>query len=887
VFKIESLETLFDETDVPSNTVIHLPPGIVANFGAVPACRLTAFESTVYDTEATHCTAASQLGVVSELYGGQLRDRSYPLYKINIQNLFGTHGEHLAAIGFPYEFILQRVPVILRIDLRTDSDYGMTLSGRSHLEEFAPAPFFTFWADPGASIHDFERWDPETQAWGASVEGPSSPLMANSSDCNSEVLEADLKLRYWLEPEHWLPDDPEDFAYRSFLPEPVGCEGIHFSPTVQTSTSTQTPASSTGLNLRLEVPRSTETTDPETPPLKDLTFALPDGLSVNSATADGMSGCTPAQIGFLGSNFPAPNPIHFELGEAHCPDASKIGVGTAETPLVEEPIRATVYFASPYENPFHSLMALYVVLGSPEFTIKLAAKVDTDPRTGRLTATMTSLPQLPLEDISLKIFDGPRATLATPLVCGEGTAISTLTPWSAPQSGPPSIAKSGLAFGMTGGQAACADGIQSLPFRPLLTAGTKDIGAGEPSSLIFRIDRPVGDQELSAIKARLPRGLTAALADVSYCSDAEIAQAEARRDPGGGALEKANPSCPANSKIGSIIAASGTGSSPLHTKGTVYLAGPYQGAPLSLVAVVPAVAGGSDTNPLFDLGTVVVRTALNVDPRTAQVTASSDPLPRTIDGIPLRIDQVTLLLDRPGLVRNPSSCEEMKLDAEIGGSGGATAKLVNRFQLGGCRHLRFGPTLKTRLVGGSRRGEHPGLQVVVTSRTGATPVSRANITLPSSLALNVSDISSACPKGQFAKESCPFRSMVGDATVWSPLVHEPLKGPVYLMSSKGQLGLALALRGQVSLNAFGTVRTDRDAVGVSLVGLPDVPLSRLKLSLRRGPGGILINKRGLCVGSQFVIGRLTAHSGRVVTRRSSLVGTCAARKHPVRHSTER
>jgi hypothetical protein len=887
VFKIESLETLFDETDVPSNMIVHLPPGIVANFGAVPACRLSAFESTVYDNETAHCSAASQLGVVSGLYGGQLPDRSYPLYKINIQNLFGAHGEHLAAIGFPYEFITKRVPVILRADLRTDSDYGMTLSGRSHFEEFVPAPFFTFWGDPGASIHDFERWDPETQEWGASVEAPSSPLIANSSDCSSEVLEADLKLRYWFEPEHWLPDDPEDFAYRSFLPEPAGCEGIHFNPQVAVSTSTQDPASSTGLNIRLEMPRSAVAAEPETPPLKDLTLALPEGLTVNSATADGMAGCTPSQIGLLGSNFPGPNPIHFELGEAHCPDASKIGVGTADTPLVEEPVKATIYFASPYENPFHSLMALYVVLESPEFTIKLAAKVDSDPNTGRLTATMTSLPQLPLERIDLKIFDGPRATLATPRACGEGAAISTLLPWSAPQWGPPSVVESGLGFGMTGGKAACPGSLQSLPFSPLLTAGARNPVAGAPSPFIFRVDRRAGDQELKAIEAKLPRGLVADLEGVAYCSDAEIVQAEERRDPGAGVLEATHPSCPADSKIGSVVVASGTGSSPLFTRGTVYLAGPYKGAPLSMVAIVPATAGGDAARPLFDLGAVVVRTALTVEPRSAQITASSDPIPQMMSGIPLRIDQVTFLLDRPGFIRDPSTCEEMKLAAGVDGWGGAVAKLTNRFQLGGCRRLAFGPTLRTRLVGGSRRGQHPGLQAVFASRGGDAPVSRASIKFPPSLTLDTTRIDSACPRGDFVQGSCPPRSILGYATAWSPLLEEPLRGPVYLTSAKNQLELALALRGQVPLNALGTIQTGRHAFEVTLKGLPDVPLSKLKFLLRGGSRGILTNKRGLCAGPQFVIGRFTAHSGRAVSRHSILGSSCAGRKRLARHSTER
>jgi hypothetical protein len=876
VFIVESLETLFD--DVPANTVINIPAGLVANFGSIPACKLTTFESTVYDNETPHCSPASQLGVVSALFGGQLTDRSYPLYKINIQNLYGTHGGHLAAIGFPYEFISERVPVILRADLRTDSDYGMTLTGRSRLPEFVPAPFFTFWGSPWAPTHDFERWNTETDQWGASVNEPPVPLVTNSSNCNSGVLEGNVQVQYWHEPEHWLPDDPEDFAYRSFLPQARDCEGVQFDPRGDISPTTTVADSSTGLKIDLEIPRN-DTNVPEAPPLKDLTLTLPAGMSVNPAALNGMDGCTPSQIGLMSSSVPGAGPIHFALGEAHCPNASKIGIGTAGTPLADEPVKAELFLATPYENPFHSLMALYLVFESLGFTIKLAAKVEADPITGQLTTKMEGLPQLPLERVKLKVFDGPRAPISNPEICGGGSASATLNPWSAPESGAPQNVQTRTTFNAgADGQSTCSNpGSPSLA--PVLTAGLRDVAAGGASPFIFRIERPQGSPRVRAVTLKLPRGVAANLQGVSFCGNASIELAEGRHDHGGGALEQQDPSCPTGSKVGSAVIGAGTGSSPVFSRGAVYLAGPYKGAPLSLAVITPASAGGSSGEPLVDLGTVVVRVALQVDPRTGQVTAISDPLPQIIDGIPLRVHDIRLLIDRADFVQSPTSCAGMKVDAEIGGPEGLEAGPVNRFQLGGCRRLRFRPKLKVLIDRRDDRRRAPSLQAVVTARPGEANISGARITFPAFGAEDRIQVRDACPWGILLKGTCSRRSIYGHAVVWSPLLPEPLSGPVYAIAKNGQPDLALALNGQVSLISLGKVGSKGGRLRVTFSGLPDLPLSRLTLSLRGGSRGVSINKRHLCGRTRTVVGRFSAHSGSVSTRRT-IVGfgkLCAGR----------
>lgn len=602
-------------------------------------------------------------------------------------------------------------------------------------------------------------------------------------------------------------------------------------------------------------------------------------MSINPAKANGLMGCTPEQMGIDETGSAGPGPLQFDTAEADCPDASKIGTAVAETPLVEGPVKGTIYVATPSKNPFHSQLALYLVFDGSGFTIKLAVKVEANPQTGQLTATTGSLPQLPLESLSLNLFNGPRAPLSTPQVCGEGSATSRFVPWSAPASGPPESIQNVLMFDSAPGGGSCPQRTTYRAFAPALLVGSLDAAAAASSSFILRVSRSDGDQELKAVAVKLPRGLVASLQDGgSYCSDAEIAHAEARSGLGGGILERDKPSCPADSRVGSLLIGAGTGSVPLFFKGVVYLAGPYKGAPFSLVMVTPAVAGGTETDPLFDRGAIVFRVALDVDPRTAQISARSDVIPRILDGIPLRIKDIRVLIDRPGFLSNPSSCEEMKVPVEIEGWESGQANLVNRFQMGGCQQLGFQPRLDVRLVG-SLPGQHPKLRAVLKARPGDAGISRTRITLPRSESLDRTRVGTVCPESLLVQHSCPPGSVYGHVTAWSPLLGQPLEGSIYLTSTaKGLPDLVLVLEGQLSLDAVGKIRSEQNRVQITFTGLPDVPLSKLVLSLRGARKGFLVNSRDLCGRRMYFAGRFTAHNGRVESQRSILGGACAIRK---------
>ncbi len=872
VFSISGTQALFNGSEVPSDILIDLPPGVVANLGAFSECRFGAFENTVHGNAGPRCSPASQVGVVGAVFGGLLPDRAYPLYKVS------TNSGSIATFGFPYELFTERVGVVMHADLRTHSDYGITLKRRSVLNSFVPAPFITFWGTPADPTHDSERWDPDQEDWGAALDGPSAPLIANASDCGSGILEAKLRMRYWSEPERWLPSDIEDFAYRFFVPEPRGCEMLSFDPSFELSSSTSDPDSPAGLNLNLELHRSHAPDSLEAPPLRKATLTLPEGMSINLATAGGLAGCTPEQIGLQGTEFPLPNPIRFSPGGARCPDASKIGVGVVDTPLVDESAEAAIYLATPYKNPFQSLLALYLVVESQAFTIKLAARVDVDQQTGQLTTTFDWLPQLALEKIRLSLFEGPWASLATPMACGEHTAESRFAPWSSPLSGLPTVVQNHLTFKALSGGTSC-QGVGAPSFSPAIGAGVKDPVAAGSSPFVLRVERPEGHQELRTMTMKLPRGLVASMQNAELCTEAEIARAKARDVPEGGMLELSDHSCPAGSRVGSLLVRAGPGSTSLFIGGVVYLAGPYRGSPFSLVVVTPLVAGGTEDDPLFDLGTIVTRVALKVDPRTAQVSAVSDPIPQAIAGIPLRIKDIRLRLDRPGFIRNSSSCDEMKMEAVIEASDGRQVKRINRFQLAGCQRLGFRPQLRVRLAGTSRPGQHPRLRAILTSMPGDAGIARARLSLPRSVALDRTRFEAACVATQLAQHSCPPHSTYGYVTAWSSLLERPLQGSISLMpTDKGPPDLMLALDGQLSLTAVGKIRLKGRRAQLVFAGLPDVPVSKLVISLHGGRKGLLVNRRDLCIRRSYFSSRFVSHNGKEESRRSVLSGACGVRK---------
>jgi len=864
--KVSGSQAVLNGSEIPEEMVTELPPGPIVDIGDVQPCTHTQFLNTISES-AGGCPAASQVGVASVIFGGVLTDRTYPLYK-----LAAALG-HLATFGFPYELLSQPMGIRVNEDLRASSDYGLNLtSSQIGFNKFVPAPFLTIWGVPAAPAHDSERWNPQTRGWGDSLEGPQVPLVANAMACDAGTQEARERLRYWSAPERWLPEDPEDFAFRSFAPSPRGCDRLGFAPQGEVSLG-EGRGGTAGIDLLLRLPRAAASDPLETPPLEGAVLTLPAGMSVNPAGADGLAGCTPEQVG-LESDTAAGSAPRFSATEAECPAASGVGEAVVDTPLAEAPLTGKIYFATPYRNPFHSLLALYIVLPGPGFTAKLAAEVKAEPGSGRLEASLAPLPQLPVDSVRLSLAGGSRAPLALPPGCGEGAIELSLTPWSAPESGPPARIVSHYSYATVAGDR-CTDA--SRPPSALL-AGSTVAAAGQWSPFVLRLQA----SEPGAFTVNLPPGLSARVRGVGRCGEGEIERAEARRGPGGGLAERQDPSCPASSRVGSLLIGAGPGPAPLAVAGEVYLAGPYGGAPFSLVAITPALAGGTANNPLFDLGTVVDRVALDVDRRSGAVSARVGAPPRAIDGIPLRIGDIRLVLDRPDFVRNPSRCAKMVVTASgVEDPVGAPTAPASDFRVNGCDHLGFRPELRVTLARGHQLGARPATRAVLRAKPGEAAIAAARLILPASERLDRRRHGDACEAVPVGPGGCPPTAIHGHATAWSGLLDHRLAGPVYLRSRAGaRPELVLALGGEPRLEIPVRIRPRRGRVQLELSRLPDLQLTKLVIGLWGGRRGLLVNRRDLCAARGEAIARLVSGGGAVRVSRTRFGGSCPpARRH--------
>jgi hypothetical protein len=613
--------------------------------------------------------------------------------------------------------------------------------------------------------------------------------------------------------------------------------------------------------------------DPEertTPHLKRSVVTLPVGMVLNPSAAAGLGTCSTQQIGLLGTNFLAPNPIRFSMDPATCPDASKIGTVEVTTPLLDKTLEGTVYLAAQNDNPFNSLLAMYIVVEDEEtgITLKLPGKVLPNPTTGQLTAEFDNNPQTPFEELKLNFRGGgPRSTMATPDVCATYTTNGSFTPWSAPESGPPAETVDSFTINQgVGGSASCPKTKAERPFALGFEAGSTSPVAGGHSPFTLRITRPDGAQEIDKVSVSTPPGFAATLAGVPVCPDSGVAQALARSTPGDGKTELDAPSCPAASQVGTTTIGAGVGSEPFYVKtGKVYRTGAYNGAKQSLTFIVPAVAGP------FDLGVQVVRTALRVNPVTAQITAESDPIPQILQGIPLQIRDIRVDLDRPNFTINPTNCNPMAVSGQITGGSGAVANVSNRFQVDNCAALGFKPHLKLTYKGATKRGGNPSVRAVLTQPAGQANISYTQVVLPLGSFIDNAHINNPCTRAQFAANACPRASIMGYAKAWSPLLDQPLTGNVYFRSNGGERelpDLVAVLQGEVDVELVGFIDAiENKKKGTSRVRntfavVPDAPVSRFELNMKGGKFGLIENSKHLCKGKNKATVRMSAHNGR-------------------------
>ncbi len=831
-----------------------LPVGIAGNPQATPRCAQPNFIEISDLTLLPNCSDDSVVGIIGlqgridqPLPGEGLPETTFlPVY-----NLEPGPGE-VAKLGFAFA----KVPVTIDVQVDQHSPQeGLpyrivaTLRNISQVLQIYSAALI-IWGDPSSAAHDPLRGscldqevpgEPTSKGNCPFTADGRPPFLTMPRSCTGPLV-TDFALDSWVDPGTFVrttavTDDG------SLPPEGVtDCSELEFSPEVSLAPTSSQADSPSGAAFDLEIddpglisgePGALAQSD-----IKKAVVTFPSGITVNPALAGGLEACTSAQI--------ADETADSAFG-AGCPAGSKIGSVSVETPLLDEQLTGSVFVAKQQDNPFGSLLAIYIVIKNPALgiSVSLAGRVDPNPITGQLVTTFDDLPQIPFSRFELDLRDGPRAPLITPAACGSYAVTTELTPWADPGETVTATTDFQVTAGPGGG--GCPVG---RPFAPSFSAGTANPLAGAYSPLAIRLARNDGTDRISGLEFTLPEGLIGKLAGIPYCPEGALAAVAAQSQPGQGAGQIASPSCPAASQVGTVTVGAGAGSSPVYVNtGRAYLAGPYKGAPLSMAIVTPAVTGP------FDLGNVVVRAALHVDPATARIRVVSDPLPTILHGIPLDLRDIQVSVDRSGFTLNPTTCNESRFSGSAFSEGGASAPLSDRFQVGSCAALPFKPKLALSLSGKTKRNGHPELNAVLRQSPNQASIDRLAVTLPPTQFIDNAHLGSPCTRPQFAEGKCPPKSLLGRARVITPLLDQPLEGSVYFRANGGEYPLpdiVLDLNGQVHLVLVGHVDSvvkkgsEISRLRTTFDVVPDAPVSKVTLRLFGGKRGLLVNSQNLC-----------------------------------------
>ncbi|HEV7562034.1 MAG TPA: hypothetical protein VGO24_00900 [Solirubrobacterales bacterium] len=828
---------------------VDLPVGLSVNPGAAERCPLATFKAG-----ASGCPLGSAVGesLVTASLAGVVSPATKPLTQVPVYNVEPEQGE---AARFGLE--LAGNEVFLEGDVAWASDYheGFTIKVpkalpagikglilKNRLVFNGRAGDGTFLTTPSTCLGE---------AFKQSASIYSTLLLAGSYE-------------EFEQPGYTFPASAEP-AFESPIPpgtEPKECNTIPYKPKVKVEPGTPATNSPAGAAVEITMPHLTEAEGQDSSPTKATTVTLPARMGINPSAANGLQTCTDAQFGKGTKNANA------------CPPQSKIGSVTIKSPpLPEGDLTGNVFVGQQLSrDPLSGQeYRIFIEAASDRYGIKvrLVGNVSANPATGQLSTTITDAPQVPFTSFKLNFDPGARAVLSSPPTCGPNATATAFTPWSTvaipPWTGS-KTASPGDQFALTGAPSggACAKTMAERPFAPGFGLAPKSSKAGAYSPLATRITRADGQQELKGAEILLPPGFTGRLVGIPYCKAPELAAAAANA----GKAEAASSSCSAKSLVGAATVEAGTGPAPLKINGKVFLSGPYHGAPLSLAVVTPATAGP------FDLGTVVVRVALFVEPETAQVRAVSDPIPDVYGGTQLSVRSIDLNLDRNRFTLNPTSCDPLSTTGALRGGGAdplvpagfSAAPLNAPFQTSDCAALDFGPKLTTRLFGGrkaAKRSGHPKFRAILVAREGDANIGRAAVTLPHSEFLDQGHIGTVCVKAKLAAHECPDRAIYGYAEAQTPLLDDPLAGPVYLVpSNHGLPDLLVDLRGQVDIQLRGTISSAKARIKTVFETAPDVPVSKFVLTMKGGKKGLLENSRDLCAKPAFSFVNFKAHNGK-------------------------
>jgi len=833
--------------EAAKNVIFQAPTGLFGNPRAATECQAS-------DFALDQCPPNSQVGLIT-VHANYEGNPDYLLGTAPIYTVVPQNGD---TARFSFITPVLGIPIAIPVAVRTTSDYGLrfTVQDISQLTPLASASL-TFWGFPADEEHDVQRFakgSPGNPAGCPEEEGTAcikeateasitpTPLTDNPTTCTGEELQATLDVQTYQDPGHLS-------TKQSTYPPITGCEKEVFKPVLQASPTTSSTDSPSGLNVELRSPQFlTKAAAPSQ--IKSALVTLPEGLTVNPDAADGQSACTDAQANFNSE------------GPDNCPDSSKIGTFSIGTPALPERLEGAVYIGAPKPGDQYRLFEFTHGFG---INSKLVGSVIPDPLTGQVKVTFPDLPQAPFEDFQLHLFSGERGLLATPNYCSVYTVSAEFHPWNQTLAEQTSNQHFGLDSGPGGGP--CPG--QVRPFTPNLLAGTSNASAAQHSSFSLRLDRQDGDQLLGKLGFTMPPGLLADLHGVSYCPEAQIAAAAQKP----GLSEQASPSCPAASQIGTTNVAAGPGSHPFHTSGRIYFAGPFQGAPLSLVAITPALAGP------YDYGTVVVRVALRIDPLDAHVFADSETVPQILGGVPIRLRSIQVNIDRPDFMVNPTNCGPMSIGSEGIGDQGTLAAFSSYFNAVNCSTLPFAPKMTLTQLGGhkqTKRAADPALRFDLRTRPGEANIKSVAVTLPKAFGIDQRHLGNICSRAQLQREHCQGRQPIGTVMTETPLLEAPLQGPAYAVSGYGKLPhVAFILAGQVTVipeAMSSTIKGGRLKTVVPVV--PDAPIGHFSLTLLGGKQGYIRNFANLCAAPTTTTAEYSGQNGKTHTEQVKTKAAC-------------
>lgn len=816
------------------NIRFNLPPGLIGD----PNVLGTPQQCTTQELVGSFgCPNASQVGISTlAVYQPNANFKlPEPVYMMQPPG-----GDVVARLGL----VAAVYPTFIDVRIRSEDDYGIV----AEVHEASPvAKLVTLetalWGVPADSSHNEERCTPkEVFGTAACVKsesrppgGRALPFMTNPTRCG-QSLSMGVNASSWAEEGF----DPGKEVSAKF-PTITGCDKLPFGPRLSVEPTSHRADSPTGLDITLRLPASDGVKVLEPAQMRNIKITLPAGLAINPAVGEGLATCSADQL-------------HFKQRVAsECPNAAKLADTEFDIPVLPRRMKGAIYLREPEPgNPYR----IWIVADDLGAHVKLPGQLNVDRSSGQIESVVLDAPQAPLREVKLLFKSGFRAPLVDPPSCGSFFTHYEFTPWS---DGPPSVGET---------QMTIDEGCVGLgAFSPELSAGSIDSSGGKHSPFLFTLTREDGEQNPASLEVTLPRGIAATFTGVGRCLG----------------LAAETGACPADSRIGKVIAAVGAGAAPLWVPqpgkrpSAVYLSGPYRGAPLSIVTVVPRQAGP------FDFGDEVVRAAIAVNPVTARATAKTDPLPQIIEGIPIRYRTIHVELDRPGFVLNPTSCAHQETEAAVISSLGAVARPSSPYGATNCAKLGFGPKLGIRLLGGTHRGAHPKLVARLQMPAGSANIDSTSVTLPPSEFIENSHFKTICTRVQFVAKSCPAGSIYGYAVAKTPLLDQPLKGPAYLRSSNHALpDLVLALKGPPSLpievDLAGRVDTIDGGLRTTFATVPDAPVSEFTLRMQGGKKSLIVNSTNLCASTNRANVQFTGQNGKTRQQRTAVEATACSKK---------